>query len=351
MPRGGWGSLQEIRKALADFRKSGKFIYAYDEAYDEQGYYLSSVADRVYVAPTGMVEFNGLAAETEFFRGTLEKLDIQPVIFRVGTYKSAVEPFLLDKMSEASREQTQSFLNSIYDAVLSDISRSRNVPVAQLRQTADSLTAFQPLRALQSRLVTNVGYIDEYENEIRRKTKLEAGKKISYISLNRYLKALPAAKGPADSRVAILVGAGDIVSGRDETGRQIASESFIKELRKLRDDDKVKAVVLRINSPGGSGLASDVMWREIQLLRKKKPVVASMSDYAASGGYYLAMGCNKIVAQPTTITGSIGVFSLLFKVDDFLKNKLGITLDRVKTNAHADWPTLCLLYTSPSPRD
>lgn len=340
MPRGGWGSLQEIRNALTAFRKSGKFVYAYDEAYDEQGYYLASMADRLYVAPTGMIEFNGLAAETEFFKGTLEKLDIQPVIFRVGTYKSAVEPFLLDKMSEASREQTQSFLHSIYDAVLNDISKSRNVPVAQLRQTADSLTAFQPMRALQSRLVTNVGYMDEFENEIRRSLKLDTDKKINYVGLNSYLKAAPASTGPGENRVAVIVGAGEIVSGENESSEQLASETFIKELRKARQDDKVKAVVLRINSPGGSGLASDVMWREIQLLKKKKPVVASMSDYAASGGYYLAMGCNKIVAQPTTITGSIGVFSLLFRVDNFLKNKLGVTLDRVKTNAHADWPTL-----------
>lgn len=340
-PGGGWAVTEEIRGALADFRKSGKFIYSYGETYSESGYYLSSVADRIYVNPAGGVDFNGLSAEYEFYKGALDKLDIKPVVFRVGSYKSAVEPFIRENMSDESRQQTGSFLHSIYDQVLTDISESRKVPVARLRTIADSLLADEPADALRNKIVTNVGYYDEFDSDLRKAVKVDKDAKLQVVSLDNYLKAPKQIKSPnSDNKIAVIVAEGAIVDGDDDSDDQVASEKTAAEIRRARKDKNVKAIVLRINSPGGSGLASEVMWREIQLAREQKPVIASMSNYAASGGYYLAMGCNKIVAQPTTITGSIGVFSLLFRIDEFTKNKLGITFDRVTTNAHSDSPTL-----------
>lgn len=340
-PGGGWAVAEEIRSALADFRKSGKFIYSYGETYSESGYYLSSVADKIYVNPAGGVDFNGLSAEYEFYKGTLDKLDIRPIVFRVGSYKSAVEPFIRENMSEESRKQTGSFLHSIYDQVLTDISESRKVPVARLKTIADSLLADEPADALRNKIVTNVGYYDEFDADMRKALKIDKDAKLQVISLDSYLKAPKQIKSPnSDNKIAVIVAEGAIVDGDDDSDNQVASEKTAAEIRKARKDKNIKAIVLRINSPGGSGLASEVMWREIQLAREQKPVIASMSNYAASGGYYLAMGCNKIVAQPTTITGSIGVFSLLFRIDEFTKNKLGITFDRVTTNAHSDAPTL-----------
>ncbi len=341
-PSTGWAVLEEVRNALIDFKKSGKFVYAYGETYSEQGYYLSSVADKLYLNPSGGIDFNGLNAEYEFYKGTFDKLDIKPVVFRVGNYKSAVEPFLRENMSEENREQTKSFLNSIYNQVLDEVSKSRGVSVAELKTIADSLKAYEPMDALKNKMVTNVGYYDEFDTAIHKVLKTDDDKKVNYVGLDKYLKTISADKDApnTDNKIAVIVAEGSIVDGSDNSDGQIASEKTAAEIRKARKDKNVKAIVLRINSPGGSGLASEVMWREIQLAREKKPVIASMSNYAASGGYYLAMGCNKIVAQPTTITGSIGVFSLFFRVDEFTKNKLGITFDRVNTNAHSDYPTL-----------
>ncbi|PKK37014.1 signal peptide peptidase SppA [Siphonobacter sp. SORGH_AS_0500] len=341
-PSTGWAVLEEVRNALIDFKKSGKFVYSYGETYTEQGYYLSSVADKIYLNPSGGIDFNGLNAEYEFYKGTFDKLDIKPVVFRVGNYKSAVEPFLRENMSEENREQTKSFLNSIYNQVLDEVSKSRGVSVAELKTIADSLKAYEPTDALKNKIVTNVGYYDEFDTAIRKALKINEDQKVNYVNLDKYQKTISADKDApnTDNKIAVIVAEGSIVDGSDDSDGQIASEKTAAEIRKARKDKNVKAIVLRINSPGGSGLASEVMWREIQLAREKKPVIASMSNYAASGGYYLAMGCNKIVAQPTTITGSIGVFSLFFRVDEFTKNKLGITFDRVNTNAHSDYPTL-----------
>ncbi len=340
-PSTGWAVLEEVRNALIDFKKSGKFVYSYGETYSEQGYYLSSVADKIYLNPSGGIDFNGLNAEYEFYKGTFDKLDIKPVVFRVGNYKSAVEPFLRENMSEENREQTKSFLNSIYNQVLDEVSKSRGISVMELKSIADSLKAYEPTDALKNKMVTNVGYYDEFDTAIHKVLKIEDDKKVNYVSLDKYLKTISDTDSPnTDNKIAVIVAEGSIVDGSDNSDGQIASEKTAAEIRKARKDKNVKAIVLRINSPGGSGLASEVMWREIQLAREKKPVIASMSNYAASGGYYLAMGCNKIVAQPTTITGSIGVFSLFFRIDEFTKNKLGITFDRVNTNAHSDYPTL-----------
>lgn len=339
-PMVGWATAEEIRDAIIDFKKSNKFVYAYGEVMTEKAYYLASVADKIYLNPAGGMEWNGLSAEYDFYKGTLDKLEIKPLIFRVGEYKSAVEPFFRENMSDASRLQNQVLINNIFDHAVDKISQARKITPTQLKNLADSLSIDSPQDALKHKLITNVGYYDEVETALRKELKLGEDDKIKFVGLSKYSKAEKHVKeGSSDNRIAVLIGEGAIMSGKSNDGN-IGSETVVEELRKARQDKKVKAVVLRINSPGGSALASDVMWREIQLTRKEKPVIASMSDVAASGGYYMAMGCDKIVAHPNTITGSIGVFSVLFNFQNTFRNKLGITFDRVNTNAHSDWPSV-----------
>ena len=338
-PMSGWASLEEVRNALIDFKQSKKFVYAYAEGMNEKGYYIASVADKIYLNPAGELEWNGLNAELSFFKGTLDKLGLKPEIFRVGEFKSAVEPFIRQDMSEPNRRQVTSFLNSINDHMLVRVAQSRGLRVDSLKRYADNLTIQKPEDALRTKLITNVGYQDELESVIRKQLGVEEKKKINYVSLGKYTKAeKDNTEGSGSNRIAVIIASGDIVSGKSGDNN-IGSETIAEEIRKARVDDKVKAIVLRVNSGGGSALASDIMYREVELAKKTKPVIGSMSDYAASGGYYMLMGCNKIVAQPNTITGSIGVFSLLFNTETFFKDKLGITYDRVKTNTNADFPT------------
>lgn len=341
-PQAGWASLEEIRNAIIDFKKSKKFVYAYAETMSEKGYYVASVADKIYLNPAGGMEWNGLDAEITFFKGTLDKLGLKPEIFRVGQFKSAIEPFIRENMSEPNKLQVSSFLNSINNHMLVNIANSRGLRVDSLNRYATNLTIQEPKDALRTKLVTNVGYQDELEKLIKSKLNIDADKKITYISLNKYQdadKGESESSGSGSNRIAVIIASGDINSGTGDN-TSIGSETIVKELRKARLDDKVKAIVLRVNSGGGSALASDVMYREVELAKKVKPVIGSMSDYAASGGYYMLMGCTKIVAQPNTITGSIGVFSLLFNTNAFFKDKLGVTFDRVKTNENADFPAL-----------
>ena len=339
-PMAGWASLEEVRNALIDFKQSKKFVYAYAEGMTEKGYYLASVADKIYLNPAGELEWNGLNAELSFFKGTLDKLGLKPEIFKVGEFKSAVEPFVRENMSDPNRLQVTSFLNSINDHMLVRVAQSRGLRVDSLKRYADNLTIQKPQDALRTKLITNVGYQDELESVIRKQLGVEEKKKINYVSLGKYAKSEKdnADAGSGSNRIAVIIASGDIVSGKSGDDN-IGSETIVEEIRKARLDDKVKAIVLRVNSGGGSALASDIMYREVELAKKAKPVIGSMSDYAASGGYYMLMGCNKIVAQPNTITGSIGVFSLLFNTETFFKDKLGITYDRVKTNTNADFPT------------
>ena len=341
-PMSGWASLEEIRNALIDFKQSKKFVYAYAEGMTEKGYYLASVADKIYLNPAGDLEWNGLNAELSFFKGTLDKLGIKPEIFKVGDFKSAVEPFIRENMSDPNRLQVNSFLNSVNNHMLVGVAQSRGLRVDSLKRYADNLTIQKPADALRTKLITNVGYQDELESVIRKQLGIEEKKKINYVSLSKYEsseKTDTDASGSGSNRIAVIIASGDIHSGKS-SDNTIGSETIVEELRKARLDEKVKAIVLRVNSGGGSALASDVMYREVELAKKAKPVIGSMSDYAASGGYYMLMGCNKIVAQPNTITGSIGVFSLLFNTETFFKDKLGITYDRVKTNTNADFPAV-----------
>ena len=337
-PQAGWATLEEIRNQILDFKKSGKFVATYSESFSEKGYYLASAGDKIYLNPAGGMEWNGLSTEYSFLKGTFDKLEIKPLVFRVGEFKSAIEMFSRQDMSEASKKQSIELLNAINGNFLKNISASRKIPVEKLKSLADSLAVEDPKAALSNNFVTNLGYWDEFETALKKELKLDEKKDISFVGVDKYLEGNVNTDGDANKRIAVLVAQGEITSGKgsDET---IGSEKFVSELKKARDNDKIKAIVIRINSPGGSALASDVMWREIQITSKKKPVIASMSDVAASGGYYMAMGCDKIVAQPNTITGSIGIFGLIFNVKDFMNNKLGVTFDGVGTNAHADWPT------------
>ncbi len=332
---GGIATIEELRNALLDFKTSGKFIYAYSETYSEGAYYLASVSDKIFINPSGLLELNGYGSRYMFFKGLFEKLDIKPEIFKVGDYKSAIEPFVLDKMSDYSKEQTLSYLGSMNKYMLNNIATDRGLEFERVKLISDSMLVHNPQDALKYKIVTDIAYYDLFLSEVKKKLELDADDKISFVSYGKYKNSIAEDENTSENKVAVIIAQGDINSGKSDD-ESIGSDDLAEEIRKARLDSSIKAVVLRINSPGGSAMASDVMWREVVLTAKKKPVIASMSDVAASGGYYLAMGCTKIVAQPNSITGSIGVFGLLFNIKDFLKNKLGITTDGVKTGLFSD---------------
>lgn len=336
----GMATLEEIRKELLDFKESKKFVVAYNDICSEKAYYLVSVADKMYLNPQGAFELNGLSAETMFFKGMLEKLNINVNIFKVGEFKSTVEPLFLEKMSDPNRTQITSFLNSLNNYYLQNVAKSRGKSFAEVKQISDSMLVHSSEDALKYGLITNVGYYDEALDYMKKRAGLKEDTKMALVSLKKYRKAA----GTSDTdysknRIAVIYAAGNIVNG-DGDDESIGGTRFAGEIRKARKDKNVKAIVLRINSPGGSAMASDVIWREVMLARKEKPVIASMSDYAASGGYYMAMACDTIVAHPNTITGSIGVFGVIPNFQGFLNDKLGITLDRVKTGKFSDLPTV-----------
>ncbi|MFQ3575986.1 MAG: signal peptide peptidase SppA [Cytophagales bacterium] len=329
----GFGIANELREALLEYKTSGKPLVVYSDYMSEGAYFLASVADKIYITPTGLLEFNGFSYEVLFFKGTLDKLDIKPEVFKAGQYKSAVEPLLLDKMSEPNKEQTLSFMNSLQEHIYDKIAASRGLSVQKLKNIADSLSIRNPKDAEKASLITKAGYADELLSVLSENIAIKTSE-INWVSYKKVAELSP--KSKSKNKIVVIVASGDINTGKGKENESIGSDKVCEQLAKCRADESVKAVVLRINSPGGSVIASDNMWREIMLTKKVKPVVASMSDMAASGGYYMAMPCNKIVAQPTTITGSIGVFGVWFNAKDFLKNKLGVTSDRVKTGKYAD---------------
>jgi protease-4 len=332
---GGYASLRELRNALQRFKKSGKFIVSYAEYYSTKAYYLGSVADHLYVHPEGGVDFKGLYTQLMFMKGTLEKLEIEPEIIRHGKFKSAIEPFILDKMSPENKEQIAGFVNAIWQTIQTDIADSRKLSVNELEAIADSLAAENAKDALTLKLVDQLCYKDELEKIIIDRLK-NADHKINYISMNRYNDVMVKSdKKFTKDRIAVVYVDGDIVSGNGDTDES-GSEKIAGAIKKAREDDQVKAVVLRVNSPGGSALASDVIWREAKLVKGQKPLIVSMGNVAASGGYYISCIADTIVAQPTTITGSIGVFGLLFNAEKMLQNKLGLTFDTYKTGPYAD---------------
>jgi protease-4 len=338
-PMTGFSTIEEIRQSLLDFRKDGKWVVAYADMMSEQAYYLASAADKVYMNPEGEVEFNGLAIEMTFFKKMFEKLEIKPEVFRVGEFKSAVEPFLLDKMSAENRLQLTEMVNSIYDHVLTGISETRSVPKERLGEISRKMLARSAKLSVDYGLVDSLLYYDQVLEELKSRLSLGETAKVNFIRYNKYRKSINTKFSSEENEVAVIVADGTIFPGSADEG-VIGSDTFAEEIRKARENKKVKAIVIRVNSPGGSFQASDVMWREITLASEKKPVIASMSDYAASGGYYLAMGCDTIVAQPHTITGSIGIFSVLFDASGLMNNKLGITTEEVKTGEYGEMITI-----------
>ncbi|WP_019948019.1 signal peptide peptidase SppA [Hymenobacter aerophilus] len=342
--QGGMASLEEIRHELLAFKKSGKFIVSYADAQSEKSYYLASVADKLYLNPQGTLEFNGLSSEPTYFKNLFDKLGVQVQIFRVGTYKSAVEPYFRTSMSDSARLQTSTFLNSLNNAMLADVAASRNIAPARLKVISDSMLVHNADDAKRLQLVTDLGYYDQATDYMKGKLGLKKDAKLSLLDLGDYAKNNDKELGSGSDKIAVVYAEGDIVTGKGGNS-SIGSTRFAEAIRKARLDKNVKAVVLRINSPGGSSLASDIIYREVMLTKKVKPVIASMSDVAASGGYFIAMGCDTIVAHPTTITGSIGVFGVLPNLGPFLSDKIGITTDRVTTGHFSDFPTVTRALT------
>jgi protease-4 len=331
----GQAGLLELREALQDFKESGKFIIAYDEAYSEGGYFLASVADEIYLNPLGGIDFNGFSSEGIFLKGFFEKVGIKPEVFRVGEFKSAVEPFILDKMSPENRLQTQYFLDDINRHAIDLIAESRKIAKDSLIQINNQMLVRKPKDAVTYKLATALKYEDEVHSILKEKLGLKEEDQISTINATD-LGGLAKSKNISSAnRIAVILAEGDIVDGNVEGA--ISSEKFAKEIRNARKDENIKAIVLRVNSPGGSILASDVIWREMTEAKKAKPLIVSMGEVAASGGYYISAPADTIVAQPNTITGSIGIFGILFNVQELVNDKLGVTTDVVSTGELSDF--------------
>jgi protease IV len=335
IPQTGWASLKSIRSALLDFKNSDKFIYAYSDIYSENSYYLASVADSIFMAPEGIIEFNGLVSTPTFFLGLFEKLELEPRIFRVGTYKSAVEPFIRKDMSAANRQQTQAYLGDIWQVFLEDVSASRSLNLAELDQTASQFVFGKGQKALAAGLIDRVAYEHEVYDRLIEASNPEA-KDPALVQLRKYQRVASTVRKPSQNKIAVVFAQGNITQGKSQEGT-IGSETVIENLRKARRDDGVKAIVFRVNSPGGNALASDLIAEEVRLCAEVKPIVASYGDVSASGGYYITADCDHIFAQPNTITGSIGIFGIMFDAQATMNSKLGITFDEVETNENANF--------------
>lgn len=344
----GMATLEEIRNVLLEFKKTGKFIYAYAEYYTHKSYFLASVADKIFLYPEGIVQHTGLTAEVMFLKGLIDKLEIDVTIIRGSNnkFKSAVEPLMLEQMSEANKLQTSTYVNALWNHMMDKINESRNIEISQLKWLADSLILQDAALALQYKLVDQIAYRDEVLEELKTKTGTKKEDDLALVTLKNYHEdsRLPvkdpfAPKEEIDSdgrdNIAVIYALGDIIDGKGDKN-SIGSLDLAAEIKSAREDSTVKAIVMRVNSPGGSALASDVIWREVTLAKKAKPFIISMGDVAASGGYYISCAADKIYAQPNTITGSIGVFGVLPNMQRMYKNKLGITYDRVRTNTHSD---------------
>lgn len=333
----GYAATEEIRKALIDFKKSNKFIVAYAETISQKGYMMANVADQIYTHPQGGMEWAGFNYETIFFKGLIDKLEIEPQIFYAGKFKSATEPFRYAQMSDANKLQTGIWLNSIYNNFIQGAAEMRHLNVDSIKAFANEGKVQNAKDALKYKLVDGLIYDDQLKKIISKKLQVADETKISFVSINNYAESV-ALRGTGSGKIAVIYADGDVVMGKGQN-EAIASDDYRVLIQKIRNDKSIDAVVLRVNSPGGSALASDIIWREIDLLKKEKPVVVSMGDLAASGGYYIACGADSIFADANTITGSIGVFSVIPNAEKFLKNKVGITFDRVKTGQYADAPS------------
>lgn len=338
----GFASLEEIRDALKDFKESGKFIVAYGDTYTQNLYYLSSVADKVLLNPQGMLEWRGLAATPMFFKDLLKKIGVEMQIFKVGTYKSAVEPFISTEMSPANREQVNVYLSSIWGQITSSVAESRNLSVEALNKEADRMLMFYPAEeSVKNGLVDTLIYKNDVRDYLKNMVGIDKDDNMPVLGIQDMInvkKNVPRDK--SGNVIAVYYAYGEIDGGSSaSTDEGINSEKVIKDLRKLKDDENVKAVVLRVNSPGGSAYGSEQIWYAVNQLKKEKPIIVSMGDYAASGGYYIACNADTIVAEPTTLTGSIGIFGMMPNAKG-LTEKLGVNFDVVKTNPYADFGNL-----------
>lgn len=336
----GMASIQEIRDELLEFRKTGKFIYTYGETFTQGAYFLASASDKIFLNPQGLIDFAGLRSEQWFFKNAFEKLEIQPQVIRHGKYKSAVEPFINDKMSPENREQIKVLLDGIWESMKNDLAKTRNIQPSEIQAMCDGLMIRNAQSALNNHLVDSLLFYDQVLDYFKWKqdTSIVGNKELSFVKLSKYSPS-EWKKGErtwSKPKVALIYAAGGISGGKGDD-ESIGSDALAETIRNARKDTSIKAIVLRVNSPGGSALASDVILREVKLAKKEKPVVVSMGDVAASGGYYIACAADKIYAQPNTITGSIGVLGVFFNARELLKNKLGITIDTVKTAIHADF--------------
>ncbi len=331
----GMAQSKALRDKLEDFKKSGKFVVAYANAYTQKEYYLNSVADTIYLNPVGEMDFKGLSSEVMFYKDFQEKTGVKMEVIRHGKYKSAVEPYLSNEMSEANREQISALLNSVWNSVVTDISKSRNIPVEKLNEIANTLGARTPEMAKATKLIDKIAYEDEYHNGIRKALKVKKDEDYNTVSIIDYAhkNSTSGKVSSSDNTIAIIYAQGTILGGEGDVNI-IGEGSMRRALQEARKDKKVKAIVLRIDSPGGSALTSDLIWREIELTKKVKPVVVSMGNLAASGGYYIACNASEIFAEETTITGSIGVFGTLPNITK-LTNNIGIHTEQVKTHQNA----------------
>lgn len=345
----GFATSEELRKAVLNFKKSGKFVLAYGETMDQNSYYIASAAQKVFCHPNGGLDWRGFAINYVFFKGLLDKLEIDPQIFYAGKFKSAIEPFRVKQMTDPNKLQTTQLLNDIYSNFLIVTARARRLDSSDLHRFANEGKIQTSKDALNAHLIDGLKYDDEIKTEIIKRLYLKQTDKINFVSFSDYADArnYQATEG---EKIAIVYAEGDIIDGKTESERVIASENFVNIIRKVRLDKEVKALVLRVNSPGGSALASDAIWREIVLTKKEKPVVVSMGDFAASGGYYIACAADSIFAEPGTLTGSIGVFGILPNFKTFFNDKLGITFDGVKTAPYADMGNVTRPLTEPEKR-
>lgn len=340
----GFGTIDEIRNALQEFRNTGKFIVSHSNVYSQKAYYLASVADTIYSHPEGELMLNGLNAEVLFFENALEKLGVEPVILRHGKFKSAVEPFIMEKMSEANREQIRTYLNSLWGHLVKNLGSAQDISKEKLNLIADNLYTLNINKAQNYGLIDDLVYEDEFINILKKATERKEDEDLRTLSMAKYDNAPEPEdekddEGLSDNEIAVVYASGQIVeSGGDSP--VISGKKYASVIREARKDDDIKAIVFRVNSPGGSALASDMIWREVKLASKEKPVIVSMGNVAASGGYYISCAADTIVAHENTITGSIGVFGMLFNAKELLNDKLGITSDNVKTNKHADLGTI-----------
>lgn len=341
----GAASSTELRSALLEFKKSKKFIIAFGDYISQSAYSIAALSDKVYCHPKGMFEWQGMSVEYVFFKSLLDRLEIKPQIFYAGKFKSATEPFRETSMTPANKEQTQVWLNDLYTEMLSKVAESRGLSADSLKLYAEQFRIDAPEKAVQYKLIDGLKYDDEVKQEIKSRLGIAKTDKINFVSLADYEKAADLSEEYAKDKIAVVYAEGDIMYGKPAQ-ETITSDEYLSILRNIRFDKSFKAVVLRVNSPGGSSLASEIIWREIEMIKKEgKKVVVSMGNVAASGGYYIACNSDKIYVQPNTITGSIGVFSVIPDFSSFMKNKLGVTFDGVATSKYADVPSVTRAMT------